>query len=307
MIDYNDSELLKRLKKEYDETLKRGYLKMGNGFFDGDFPYSPKYPLYFKKVCLRILVKQMRKSVYLAYKKGAGHELDEGPKGIPPKFLSIGSSSRFCFVSLDVYKYIGEKEGADYFSHDGERIKRTYFEKKLPIFDDDSIPPHMDAYAKTSKREYFFECKCHEMFDEHPLELSKKYFGTGKDLVVDHIPSEYLHKKGNGMIVIDPEAFGLKEVVFDVKQLLTHLMGIVCNKTRKNCDLIYFYSFPREKDIEDPRIKEVIEKVKEDAIKVFESNIIKDYCLAHNITLRFYAYDGHGTYAADKTLVHKIY
>ena len=99
----------------------------------------------------------------------------------------------------------------------------------------------------------------------------------------------------------------LAEQLPRVKQLLTHLMGIVCNKTRKKCDLIYFYSFPREKDIEDPRIKEVIEKVKEDAIKVFESNIIKDYCLAHNITLRFYAYDGHGTYAADKKFVYKIY
>lgn len=306
MLDYNNTELLKELKEEYDKTLKKGYLKLGNGAFDGDFPYSVKYPLYFKRSFLRAFVKQMRKSVYLAYKEGAGHELDEGANGVPPKFLSIGSSSQFCFVSLNINDYLNEKEGADYFSHEGERIKRVYFEKKLPVFNDNSIPPHIDAYAKTPKREYFFECKCHEMFDQHPLKISKRYFNTGKDLIIDYIPQEFLIEEGK-MITINKEAFGLKETLFDIKQLLTHLMGIECNKKRKNCDLIYFYSFPKESDIEDSRISEVIQKVKDDTVKIFESKIIKSYCSAHNITLRFYAYDGHGTYAARNTLVHKIY
>ena len=233
MIDYNDINLLKELKEEYDETLKRSYLRVGNGFYNADFPYSQKYPLYFRKHILNNLISNMRKDVFLAYKEGAGHELDEGPNGVPPKFLSIGSSSQFCFTSLDINQYINEKEGADFFAHDGERIKRTYFEKQLPVFDDSSIPPHMDAYAKTNKREYFFECKCHEMFDVHTLKLSKKYFGTDKDLVVDHIPQQYLTIEG-GMIAIDPSAFGVENTVFDIKQLLTHLMGIVCNKSKKN-------------------------------------------------------------------------
>lgn len=306
MIDYTDAKLLKGLKREYDEALKRGYLRAGNGFYDNDFPYSPKYPLYFKKSVLRNLIKRMRKSVYLSYKKGAGHELDEGPNGIPPKFLSIGSSSRFCFVSLNVDDGINEKEGADFFSHEGERIKRTYFEKRLPVFDDDSTPPHMDAYAKTRKREYFFECKCHEMFDTHPLRLSKKYFNTGKDLIVDHIPPEYLTEVGSA-IAISPEAFGVKDTMFDIKQLLTHLMGIECNRTRKHCDLIYFYSFPEEMDIVDPRISEVIQKVKVDAVTIFECKIIKDYCSAYNITLRLYSFDGNCRYAASESRVKRIY
>ena len=306
MIDYNNRVLLKELKEEYDKTLKKSYLRVGNGFCDADFPYSQKYPLYFKRHILINLIFNMRKDVRLAYQEGAGHELDEGPNGVPPKFLSIGSSSRFCFTGLDINEYINEKEGADFFSHEGENIKRTYFEKQLPVLDDSSIPPHMDAYAKTTKREYFFECKCHEMFDIHSLILSKKYFGTGRDLVVDYIPKQYLKEDG-GMIAIDPSAFGVKDTVFDIKQLLTHLMGIACNKIRKECDLIYFYSFPMEQDIENKRLIEVIDKVKNDAIKIFESKIIMNYCLKHNITLRMYGHHSAYHHAANDSNSYRIY
>ena len=306
MIDYNNSKLLKELKEEYDKTLKKSYLRVGNGFNDADFPYSQKYPLYFRSHILINLISNMRKDVRLAYQEGAGHELDEGPNGVPPKFLSIGSSSCFCFTSLNINKYINEKEGADFFSHEGEKIKRTYFEKRLPVLEDSSIPPHMDAYAKTTKREYYFECKCHEMFDIHSLILSKKYFGTGRDLVVDYIPKQYLKEDG-GMIAIDPSAFGVKETVFDIKQLLTHLMGIACNKTKKECDLIYFYSFPMEQDIEDKKLTEVIDKVKSDAIKIFESEIIRNYCLKHNITLRMYGHHSAYHHAANESNSYRIY
>ena len=306
MIDYTDSKLLKELKNEYDETLKRSYLKFGNGFFNADFPYSSKYPLYFRKHILDNLIRDMRKDVYLSYKNGAGHELDEGPHGVPPKFLSIGSSSQFCFTSLDINESMNEKEGADFFAHKGERIKRTYFEKQLPVLNDGSIPPHTDAYAKTIKREYFFECKCHEMFDAHTIKLSKKYFGTDKDLVVDYIPKEYL-KEDNGMIDINPSIFDVTETIFDIKQLLTHLMGIACNKVKKECDLIYYYSFPMEKDIEDERIKEVISKVKEDSIKIFESEIIKNYCLKYGITIHMFGHHSAYHYAASKNDTYQIY
>ena len=69
MIDYNNSELLKELKEEYDKTLKRSYLRVGNGFYNADFPYSQKYPLYFRKSILSNLIRNMRKDVYQAYKE----------------------------------------------------------------------------------------------------------------------------------------------------------------------------------------------------------------------------------------------
>lgn len=282
MIDYNNKKLLKELKNIYDDTLKRSYLRMGNGFCGDDFPYSPKYPNYFKKKILDNLVSEMREDVYEAYKNGAGHELNEGKNGVPPKFLSIASSSQFCFITLNVDECINEEEGADYFAHEGERIDKTYFEKLLPVLDNDkSTPPHMDAYALTEKREYFFECKCHEMFDVHSLYLSKNYFNTGKDLVVDYIPQEFINRG-----YIDPTIFGVGATPFDIKQLLTHLMGIKCNKKTEECDLIYYYCFPPKKDIKDERLSEVMDQVLKDAKTIFNSKIIKDYCAKYKINLR---------------------
>lgn len=298
---------MQQLKKEYDERLKEGYLKAGNGFYDDDFPYSPSYPLYMRRKVLDSLISYMGKSAYEAYKNGAGKELDEGENGTPPKFLHVASSSRFCFTSLNVSDAINEKEGADYFSHEGEKIKRVYFEKQLPILEDRAIPPHMDAYAKTSQREYFFECKCHEMFDEHERSLSKRYFGTGKDLIVDHIPSQYLHDEGKE-VTIDFACFGLKkETTFDLKQFLTHLMGIVCNKSREQCDFIYLYCLPKKGSVKNESIEKILDSTIEDALTLFESDIVKAYCDEHGISLRLYSYEGVRDYAADGKLVSKIY
>ncbi len=63
-------------------------------------------------------------------------------------------------------------------------------------------------------------------------------------------------------------------------------MGIVCNRKTRECDLIYFYCLPKKEDIKDERLNEVIEKAIGDAIKTFESPIIKDYCKTNHITLR---------------------
>lgn len=288
MINYKDEKLMKELKNSYDETLKRRHLRLGNGFNDNNFPYSPKYPHYYKRFILKNLIENMRKDVYEAYKNGAGHELDEGKNGTPPKMLSVGSSSAFCFTSLVVDRHTNIKEGADFFSKEGETIRRTYFEKVLPIFEKENIiPPHMDAYAKSKSSEYFFECKCHEMFDQHPLKLSKKYFDTDKDLIVDYLPKESLVLE-KGEYSISEEIFGVKDTTFDIKQLLTHLMGIKCNKKMRESHLIYYYSFPEETDVDDSRLLEVMNKTKEDAVKIFESSVIKDYCEKNNIRLHLY-------------------
>lgn len=284
MINYNDKKILKNLKKEYDNTLKRNYLRINDGFWENDFPYSPKYLNYLKKDILKNLVKAMRDDVYEAYKNGEGHELDERKNGIPPKFLSIASSSRFCFTSLDVNENTKKKEGADFFSHSGEIINKTYFEKVLPVLDKDNVThPHLDAYAVTDKREYFFECKCHEMFDVHSLKISKSYFNTGKDLIVDYIPKEYINNN-----CINPSIFGVGTTPFDIKQLLTHLMGIKCNKKTEECDLIYYYCFPSKQDVADERLLEVMNQVIEDAKTIFKSAVISNYCIQNKINLRLF-------------------
>ena len=62
-----------------------------------------------------------------------------------------------------------------------------------------------------------------------------------------------------------------------------------------------------EQDIEDERLVEVIDKVKADAIKIFESKIIKNYCLEYNITIRMYCHKSAFHHAANKMNSYKIY
>ena len=289
MIELSQRKLLAELKDKYDEILKQEYFAIGNGSFNNDLPYSEKYPYYFTAKYINGIVMKMRPVVYTAYKHGAGHELDVGKGGVPPKFLCIGSSALFCYESLEMNKDTKEGEGAAFFAHKHDKITNIEFEKELPVFNiTNIINPHMDAYAKTENREYFFECKFHEMFDDHPMRVSQRYFNTGKDLITDHIPEEYLHLDEK-IYNIDPEAFGLKgRSFFDVKQLLTHLMAIKVNKKMKECTLIYYYCFPNKKDIRDDRILEIIDRVKKDAITVFKSKLIKHYCDKNGIEIEMY-------------------
>jgi len=297
-----------KLKRDYDQTLKDIYIAHYGKDYADDFPWSPEYPLYFQKGLVLYLTQCMRPEVLDAYVNGEGGELTPSPwQGRPPKFASIASSSRFCFLSLEMFSDTKEGEGADFFARPGGHIETMEFEKRLPVTHVRGKEPSMDAYAFDGEREYFFECKCHEMFDGHSLELSKQYFKTGLDLVANHIPDEFLKEK-DGKLFFDPRAFGDGDTLFDVKQLLTHLMGIVCNRKTRECDLIYFYCLPKKEDIKDERLNEVIEKAIGDAIKTFESPIIKDYCKTHRIRLRLFAKDAAALFdSASKDNTEELY
>ena len=291
------------LKYEYDEILKQRYLEKGNGFYDDDFPYSSKYPHYFKKHVLKNLLDDMNSTTKKAYMVGAGKEFEE-KNGRPPKFLSIGSSSLFCYLALST-DCADDKEGADYFSIGDDKINNVEFEKKLKVLPGNANPPHMDAYAKTKNREYFFECKCHEMFDKHNIRLSKKYFSTDKDLVVNYIPQEYLIDNGK-FYAVDSNAFGIENSAFDIKQFLTHLMGIKCNMQKQEVQFIYFYCLPPKNLIKNNKILDICQKAISDANALFKSDIVSNYCNNNGIKLSLYVYDGPAVYAASKDNVTKI-
>lgn len=311
MVDYSDEKLLKSLKKTYDGLLKTAYLNWGNGHLDTEFPYSSRYPLYFKKSVLDDLIASMGKDIFESYKNANGNELTEGKNGTPPKMLSIGSSSRFCYCGLSVNVPIGENEGALFFLRPDDRVKTFSFEKPLPVFGggkDDRYPPTMDAYVSGGKRDYFFECKRHEMFDYHknPFPLSARYFHTGKDLIVEHIPQRFLERKG-GRLFIDASAFGLGFSPFDIKQFLTHLMGIKINKGKEACDFIYFYSLLDKEFVADDAVLSVLAQVQKDAVKVFETNFVKEYCEKNGITIRLYIDERPFFVSACKDGVKRIY
>lgn len=256
------------LKTAYDKLLKK-HDRSGRPFRDD------KYDAYFTDDYLRwLLNEKMPKDVRKAYKEGAGKELSYGKKGEPPSMLSVASSSRFCFLSLiesDLSAFGVKNKAGD-----------IEFEKKLPITS--GTPPHMDAYYMGEEEEYFFECKCHEQFDDHPIELAASYFD--KDLLVCRIPKGYVHgpktKKVNGKnwryFEVDQEAFGLdKRALFDIKQLLTHLMGIDKKHQKKHAKLIYFYFIPAIVRKENAAIDDLTNRLIEEIKTVFASDIIQGF------------------------------
>lgn len=270
---------LEKRKEQYDLFLK--------DFENRPEAFRDDYPVYFKDI-ESAGISDMSKKDKEAYNSGAGGELKErniNGKKFPPSMLSVASSSRFCYLSLvnSDLSVFGIRKGSS-------RIK---FEEKLPILDR-GIPPHMDACLEIEDKLYFFECKCHELFDCHSIVLAESYFK--KNLIVDRIfaNKEYKDKvkkydDGNETHYrqYSPTILGVNENPrFDIKQLITHIMGIQ-NKLRSantnSAELIYYYFIP--KDVKDNKqIKEVIDEL-ENEIKVIFAKI-KDFI--PEITLRFY-------------------
>ena len=254
---------LEKRKEQYDLFLK-------------DFENRPEvfrkdYPVYFKDL-ESAGISGMSKEDKDAYDSGAGGELKEhnNKKGIvfPPPMLSVASSSRFCYLSLvDSDLSVFDIKKGD---------SKIRFEEKLPILNR-GTPPHMDAYLETESDVYFFECKCHEQFDAHKLNISKSYLNKG--LIVDEFVDD------NGAIF--KTKLGIEDNPrFDFKQLLTHIMGIQKRMEitkNKKATLIYYYFIPNGV-LGNTLIKEVIDKL-ECEIKIIFSKI-KDYI--PDITLRFY-------------------
>jgi hypothetical protein len=295
---------MKELKTKYDEILKKVYIERDGPFYMGDFPYSEKYPLYLKRSLLTNIMKCMSSSTKRAYREAK--EITE-ENGIPPKFLSVGSSASFCFISLNIDEDSNPKEGADFFAEEGDTIKKVTFEKKLPILNDlNDISPHMDAYAKGDNREYFFECECNEMFDEHPIVLSKKYFATSMNLIVDFIPKKYLKEK-EGNYEVSTLLFGLTNPVFDIKKFLIHLMEIRCNQKKPKSSLIYYYCFPSREAVDNEEIVNLCYRLLNETKTVFSSPIIKKYCDKTGIKLSLYLYKkGPSEYAASSSNTSKV-
>ncbi|MBO6286622.1 MAG: hypothetical protein J6O18_10000 [Bacilli bacterium] len=275
------ADSLRNMAESFDQSMKDYYLGLMGPKGENDFPYSSKYAHYFKPEMLEAFISTMRPDILAAYRKGSGGELEPKPNGVPPKFLSIASSSRFCYTALDVKEDSKKGYGADFFALPGESIEKVFFEKELAIVPDAKRHPTIDAYACSKDTEYFFECKCHEMFQAHDNYLSSRYFAHPKDLIVKSIPKEYI-KEGHRL---DSRAFGLENTVFDTKQLLTHLMGIQCNATKKNRILVYYYFFPCRDYISDPKVLTTLDRVLDEAKAIFNSSIVREHCQKHGVRL----------------------
>ena len=267
---------LSKLKRNYDLSLKK--LENRPEAFRSD-----TYDVYFKDAIFQEeIVLKMSPEDLESYDEGAGGELKEHLNGQPASMSSVASSSRFCYLSL---------KDTDFKVFGISNIKhRRKFEQKLPIVR--GTPPHMDCYAECENELCFFECKCHEQFDSHQIILSESYFS--KDRIVTKIPDKYFLEKHKKITtdervsycnVISPEAFGLtRDPRFDVKQFLTHIMGISA-KQKKLCTLqkttiparlIYFYFIPDAVLESNKDIENVISQLYKEIKTVFDSQIIKN-------------------------------
>lgn len=285
---------LEKRKRKYDLKLKE--------FVNDDSLFDIEHDVYFNDAAFKKLVLDKLGSYKEAYEHGAGKELAERNKNgkkLPPCMASVASSSRFCCFSLkdSDLSVFGIKNKNNPIS----------FEEKLPIFDNGhGTPPHMDAYYEDDSDCYFFECKCHEQFDSHKIELSPAYFR--EDRIVTKIDSCYFkNPSANGYFNICPRAFGLSDNPrFDIKQFLTHLMGIkkkMVTKPNKKAHLIYFYFIPCEiKD--DKEINEVIERLILEIKTVFNHKFFKEH--AKEIEFSLFIMHSKVVETADYSNVYKV-
>lgn len=235
----------KQLKKNVDNDDIFGYAVLPNE--DREYP-EHVYKEYYSKRTFSEFCEEMKdkyKDIYVAYAKGKGSEL----VGAPPKMASVASSSRFCYLalrdaSIDVF---GENSG-----------KKFEFEKNLPVCEIKGTNPQMDAFCDGESADYFFEFKCHELFDVHEKEISEQYNIFFKQWDI---------KREEGDPTIPTKQFGLDKIkLFDLKQFITHLTGILCYDSKKPKIFSYVYFKPVKGGF-DGYYKELEEEIK----KVFST------------------------------------
>lgn len=234
------------------------------------------FPVYYSENAFSDFIEQMNKGfpdAYTAYRKGKGSELLPAANGKnPPKMASVASSSRFCYLAL--------RNGAQALG--GGKVE---FEYDCPIEGIRGTAPQMDAHS--AEGNIFIEVKCHEILDKHHIELSAQY-------------RSWLTNLSKGFSLSIPESIEMSKIhlplslfnihenssMFDIKQLLCHLMGIASHP-QKPATLVYLFFKPQaENAAEQKQIDEVFCKLESEIKCIFSSEPIANFCKVHQITLR---------------------
>lgn len=258
-------------KKDFDNIIRRNIVKnMGDSVLGYD-----SYENYYSRAEFEKFKTEMQRPEYLdfynRYKAGKGSELEpqKGKFGeIPPKMVSVASSSRFCYLA---FRDMGSGS--------------VKVEVPCRIKGVRGTPPQLDAYI--SEVNTFFEVKCHEIFDSHSIKLSDSYwnliYGKNNDF-------------GLSAEKPDGEAFNIpltefnitaEASMFDIKQLLCHLLGIASQKdASENIRFVYLFFKPKTDSEDDNRsIDEVFDLLQSEIKKIFNSKPIKKFTSKNNIFL----------------------
>ena len=177
---------------------------------------------------------------------------------------SVASSGRLCFLKLIDHENI---------KFEWHELNGTSQEK---IWTKPSInDAQYDAFDGTT----FFECKCQEILNEH-VGLSKDYIPVLKDFFGLNFKEE------NGLIIAKASDFLIdvdkdyRELHFDLKQLFTHLCGIV--KAYGNVSkhtLKYIFFKPKEELINKHELIKSAYKELDNELSIIQNSVFfKEKC-----------------------------
>ncbi len=206
-----------------------------------------QYENYIDNESWDVFVEEMRKkypSAYAEYGEGAGDELGIKKVGkYPPKMASYGSSSRMIYL----------------LSRD---IKGFQFEKKLPTTVGGIA--NMDGFLQSENIQFFIEAKCREPYSPKSYIIDRKY-----ENLYRYIDAEQsVNIKCNITILDDDKmhvqfvAQGTVITAFDIKQMISHLLGIATakldNPTEEKIGFLYLLYNPTNIKIINPKHTEKI-------------------------------------------------
>ena len=234
-------------------------------------PYSNYYSNDVYRVFLQEMQQPQYQHFFNRYWAGSGSELKErkGRYGImPPKMASVASSSRFCYLAL---RKLNEALGG------------IEVEKGCPIPGIPGTAPQLDAYIP--QKNTYLEVKCHEIFDAHSITLKNAYwdklYGTE-----NNFGFAVSSPTGGDHFSILPSVFGVQKnsTMFDVKQLLCHLLGIAANSSTPS-ELVYLFFMP-ESTQHQSEIRSLFAELSDEISAIFNSKPIRTFCEKNHIRLR---------------------
>jgi len=183
-------------------------------------------------------------SAYTEYGEGSGDELGIKKVGkYPPKMASYGSSSRMIYL----------------LSRD---IKGFQFEKKLPTTVGGIA--NMDGFLQGEGKQFYIEAKCREPYAPKSYIIDRKY----EDLY-RFIDAELTVDLKCNITILDDDkmqvqfvAHGTVITAFDIKQMISHLLGIATaklnNPTKEKIRFLYLLYNPSGITIVNPKYAEKI-------------------------------------------------
>lgn len=177
------------------------------------------------------------------------------------KMCSVASSSRLCFL------YFANKENItfEYELKTGTRGKAQ-----------------LDAVYKD---DIFYECKCHEIFDDHDYlkpaykNNLKKYF----DISLSNTNKDYCELFLQDFKISYPEKKSIYDLHFDFKQFLCHLFGLA----NHNGGTLQYIFFTPSKQTIDKNIKcqKLYEELDKEIKMIWSSKVIKKMIKDNSIIL----------------------